>query len=291
MSETSDNLIQAFHLNGREVRGRMVRLGSMAHDIISRHDLEPAPAALLGEALALSAMTASALDFDGIFTLQTNGDGPAGLIVCDYRDRGDMRGYVRISETGDTKGAGGTLLGRGSMALTIDRDGDGQRYQGVVELLGDDLAGCVEHYFRQSEQIPTLFRAVCGHGPDGRWRAGGIMLQSLPRDPDESKADEDWNTAQVLARTVKPQELLDVALPARDLIYRLFHEDGVWVHDPAFLRDSCTCSADRVVEVIARFPESELDDLTDESGRVSVTCKFCSRTYGFAPEELKQKLG
>ncbi len=140
-----DNMVQPFHLNGREVRGRLVRLGTIADDIISRHDLPPAPASLLGEALALSAMVGSALDFDGIFTMQTDGDGPAGLIVCDYRDRRDLRGYVRQKEVTDTKGAGGTQLGRGSMALTIDRDGDGdgdrERYQGVVELMGDDLPG------------------------------------------------------------------------------------------------------------------------------------------------------
>ncbi|WP_416898754.1 MAG: Hsp33 family molecular chaperone HslO [Minwuia sp.] len=285
MSET-DNLIQPFHLNGREVRGRIVRMGGLAHDIISRHALEPAPAALLGEALALASMVGSALNFDGVFTMQTDGDGPAGLIVCDYRSRGDLRGYVRVKEVDDPKGAGGTLLGRGSMALTIDREGDGQRYQGVVELQGDDLSGCVEHYFRQSEQIPTLFRAVCGHGPDGRWRVGGLMLQSLPKDRDEDKAAEDWNTAETLARTVKAQELLDLSLPAKDLLYRLFHEDGVWVHDPEPLHDRCTCSAERVVEVVQRFPVEEIEDLVDESGKVSVTCKFCSRTYGFEPYEL-----
>lgn len=285
MSE-SDNLIQPFHLNGREIRGRQVRLGSVADDIISRHDLAPAPAALLGEALALAALTGSALNFDGIFTLQTDGDGPAGLIVCDYRDRGNLRGYVRLKEGEDSTGATGPLLGRGSLALTIDRDDADERYQGVVELQGDDLSGCVEYYFWQSEQVPTLIRAVCGHGPDGRWRAGGLMLQSLPRDKDEDKADEDWNTAEHLARTVKAQELLDIGLPAKDLLFRLFHEDGVWAHDEEPLRDQCTCNAERVVEVVARFPKAEIGELIDESGKVTVTCKFCSRAYGFEPKEL-----
>lgn len=282
MSET-DNLIQPFHLNGREIRGRLVRLGGVAHDIISRHELAPAPAALLGEALALASMTGSALNFDGIFTLQTEGNGPAGLIVCDYRNRGNLRGYVRLKEDVADRGS---LLGKGYMSLTIDREEDDQRYQGVVDLQGDDLSGCVEHYFRQSEQVPTLVRAVCGHGPDGRWRAGGILLQSLPRDPDEDKAAEDWNTAEHLARTIKPQELLDISLPPRDLLFRLFHEDGVWAHDAEPLIDQCTCTADRVVEVVQRFPRAEVAELIDESGKVTVTCKFCSRSYGFQPEEL-----
>ena len=137
-----------------------------------------------------------------------------------------------------------------------------------------------------AKQVPTLVRAVCGHGPDGRWRAGGLMLQSLPKDKDEDKAADDWNTAEHLARTVKPQELLDIGLPAKDLLYRLFHEEGVWAHDEEPLRDQCTCDAERVVEVVSRFPKAEVADLVDESGKVSVTCKFCSRTYGFEPEEL-----
>ncbi len=112
------------------------------------------------------------------------------------------------------------------------------------------------------------------------------MLQSLPKDKDEDKADEDWNTAEHLARTIKPQELLDIGLPAKDLLYRLFHEGGVWAHDHEPLRDQCTCNADRVVEVVARFPKSEIGELIDESGKVTVTCKFCSRAYGFEPEEL-----
>lgn len=279
-----DNLVQPFHLNDREVRGRLVRLGSLAHDIISRHDLPPAASALLGEALALSAMVGNALNFDGIFTLQTQGDGPFGLVVCDYRDRGHIRGYVRPKKDAETDGP--SLLGTGSMALTIDRDENSERYQGVVELLGDDLATCVTHYFAQSEQIPTLFRAVSGHGPDGRWRAGGIMLQSLPRDPDEDKADEDWDNAEALARTVKPQELLDPSLSARDLLFRLFHEDGVWAHDVEPLQDRCTCTRERVAEIVANFPKAEIDELLDESGKVAVTCQFCSRTYDYQPEEF-----
>ncbi|PJK27556.1 molecular chaperone Hsp33 [Minwuia thermotolerans] len=289
MVSLDDDLIQPFHLNGREIRGRLVRLGPVADAILNRHDLPPAPAALLGEALALSAMIGSALDFDGIFTFQAEGDGPANMLVCDYRGRGDLRGYVRLRrQEGEAVGASpaASLLGRGSLALTIDREGDRQRYQGLVELLGDDLPSCAEHYFQQSEQLPTLFRAVSTRGPDGAWRVGGLMLQSLPKDPDEDKAAEDWNTAQVLARTVKPQELLDQSLTAPELLYRLFHEDGVWLHDVQPLKDRCTCSADRVVSVVRRFPEEEIRNLADESGKVTVTCQFCARAYDFSAGEL-----
>lgn len=287
MVSIDDDLIQPFHLNGREIRGRLVRLGSVADAILNRHDLPPAPASLLGEALALSSMIGSALDFDGIFTFQAEGDGPANVLVCDFRDRGDLRGYVRLRDReADALTNAGSLLGRGHLALTIDREGDQQRYQGVVELLGDDLPTCAEHYFQQSEQIPTLFRAVSTRGPDGRWRVGGLMIQSLPKNPDEDKAQDDWNTAQILAQTVTPQELLDPSLSASDLLYRLFHEDGVWLHDAQPMQDRCTCSAERVVSVVRRFPAEEIRDMADESGKVSVTCQFCSRAYDFVTDDL-----
>lgn len=287
MVSHDDDLIQPFHLNGREIRGRLVRLGSVADAILNRHGLPPAPASLLGEALALSAMIGSALDFDGIFTFQAEGDGPANVLVCDYRDRGNLRGYVRLRDAaGDAGGNAESLLGRGHLALTIDREGDRERYQGVVDLLGDDLPSCAEHYFQQSEQVPTLFRAVSTRGPDGAWRVGGLMIQSLPKNPDEEKAQDDWNTAQILAQTVKAQELLDPSLSAPELLYRLFHEDGVWLHDVQPVQDRCTCSSERVVTVVQRFPESEIRDLADESGKVTVTCQFCGRGYDFSVDSL-----
>lgn len=276
-----DDLIQPFHLNGREVRGRLVRLGPVADAILNRHRLPAAAASLLGEALALTAMVASALKFDGIFTLQAQGDGPANLLVADYRRHGDLRGYVRLrSGVDETRlSAAGTLLGRGSLALTIDREQDWERYQGRVELLGDDLASCAEHYFEQSEQLRSLIRLVAGRGPDGRWRAGGMMLQSMPQGADEEKSAEDWRMAQVLGETVTPQELLDPALAATDLLYRLFHEEGVWLHDPVPLADRCTCSAGRVREVVRSFPEAEVMDLVTDRGRIEVSCEFCGRDY------------
>ena len=277
----TDDLIQPFHLNGREVRGRIIRMGSVAHAVLTRHSLPPAAASLLGEAMALTAMMASAKKFDGIFTLQAQGDGPARVLVADYRNGGDLRGYIRLSESfdavRDTSADG--LLCKGVLALTVDREGDHQRYQGTVELEGDNLSSSAEYYFRQSDQVPSLFRLFAGHGPDGNWRVGGLMLQSLPRDPDEDKAQEDWALAETLAATVKPQELLDPTLSPADLLYRLFHEDGVWLHDATPLRDQCTCSVERITEVVQSFPEDEVRDLAVDSGDVSVDCQFCGRTY------------
>ena len=284
----TDDLIQPFHLNGREVRGRIIRLGSVAHAVLTRHALPPAAASLLGEAMALTAMMASAMKFNGIFTLQAQGDGPASMLVADYRNGGDLRGYIRLSDSfdaaRDTTADG--LLGKGILALTVDREGDSQRYQGTVELEGDNLSSSAEYYFRQSDQVPSLFRLFAGRGPDGNWRVGGIMLQSLPRDPDEEKAKEDWNLAETLAATVKPQELLDPTLSPAELLYRLFHEDGVWLHDVTPVRDQCTCSAERIAEVVQSFPEEEVRDLAVETGNVSVDCQFCGRTYTLPLENL-----
>lgn len=286
----TDDLIQPFHLNGREIRGRLIRLGAVAHAALTRHDLPPAAASLLGEAMALTAMMASAMKFDGIFTLQVEGDGPARMLVADYRNNGDMRGYIRLSDSFDaaTDTSSDGLLGKGVLALTVDREGEHQRYQGTVELEGDNLASSAEHYFSQSDQVPSLFRLFAGHGPDGNWRVGGLMLQSLPKDPDEDKAQEDWLLAETLAATIKPQELLDPTLSPAELLYRLFHEDGVWLHDAMPMRDQCTCSAERIGEVVRSFPEAEVRELAVDTGTVAVDCQFCGRSYSLPLSSLIQ---
>ncbi|MEC9346552.1 MAG: Hsp33 family molecular chaperone HslO [Pseudomonadota bacterium] len=284
----SHDLILPFHLNGREVRGRLVRLDKVANGILGRHDLPPAAASILGEGLALTALIASALKFDGIFTLQAQGDGPAGLLVADYRNHGDLRGYIRLADDFESRQGGPvtTLLGRGQLAFTVDPAGDSQRYQGLVSLTGDDLASCAEHYFAQSDQIPTMIRLASARGADGRWRVGGLMLQSLPRDPDSDEAEDDWRTAEALGRTVSAQELVDPSLDAADLVYRLFHEDGAWVHDTVALHDRCTCSTERVREVVRSFPQAEVEELAQDRDAVDVDCQFCGRHYVFGLDEL-----
>src|SRR5262249_46333475 len=195
-------------------------------------------------------------------------------------------------------------LGAGHMAMTIDPGGGRDRYQGIVALERAPLLDAAHEYFRQSEQLPTFIRlAVARHyGPaegDGprawHWRAGGLMIQQLPReggmrpslDPgaDDLAADDDenWNRARHLAATVEDHELTDPMLAPERLLYRLFHEEGVRVVPATGLAEVCRCSRERIETYLAHFGREELADMREPDGSITVTCEFCSRQYRFEP--------
>jgi molecular chaperone Hsp33 len=187
----TDDLVQPFQIDAPGLRGRLVRLGASVDEVLSRHDYPEPVAHLLGETLALTAALSGALKYDGVFSLQTKGDGPIRMMVADITSQGAMRGYAAFDEQALAgalgPGAGAPisapvprLLGRGHLAFTVDQGPDTERYQGIVELSGSTLADCAHHYFRQSEQLQAGIRLACGRtaAPDGstRWRAGALML-------------------------------------------------------------------------------------------------------------------
>jgi molecular chaperone Hsp33 len=297
-----DNLIQPFQVEGVGLRGRLVRLGSVLDEILTRHAYPAAVSGMLGEAVTLTAALAAALKFDGIFSLQTKGDGPISTMVADYRTPGDLRGYAGFdaaaiealeTQRGGPSGAVPRLLGAGYLAFTVDQGSDTERYQGIVELTGATLADCAHKYFLQSEQLEAGIRLAVRRVADAsgalRWRGGALMLQRLPGEGPQGErledADEDWRRALLLMGTASDAELVDPALPARDLLYRLFHEDGVRVWQPLPLSAGCRCSRERVAMVLASFPPEEVLGMANE-GRIEVTCEFCNSRYEFAAEDL-----
>jgi molecular chaperone Hsp33 len=297
-----------------DVVGRVVRLGPLVHTILSRHAYPEPVSFALGEALALTAMLGSALKSTAKLILQTKTDGALDFLVADFEQPGKVRGYANFDKAdaalAGSKGRGdqGALLGSGHLAMTIDPGGGRDRYQGVVAIAREPLLVAAHEYFRQSEQLPTFIRlAVARHyGPamDGgargwRWRAGGLMIQQLPREggrrnPLEGEAhdlslegedDENWNRARHLAATVEDHELTDPTLSPERLLYRLFHEEGVRVVPPTGLADACRCSRERIDMYLRRFDAGELAELREPDGGITVTCEFCSRKYRFGPNE------
>ncbi len=129
-------------------------------------------------------------------------------------------------------------------------------------------------------------------GQDGRrhWRAGGILLQQLPAQPG-GLSDEDrglaWEKVTALQATAKAEELSDAQLSQNELLFRLFHEDGVRVFDAAPLVDACTCSADKVRGILSTFAAEELADMADAGGLITVSCQFCSASYDFPADAVK----
>jgi molecular chaperone Hsp33 len=296
-----DDLVQPFRIDPFALRGRLVRLGPTIDRILSQHDYPEPVAAMLGEAITLAVVLAGALKYDGIFTLQTKGDGPIRLMVADVSTAGAVRGYAQYDTTkldAALKGAQGTvasvpgLVGSGYIAFTVDQGEDTDRYQGIVELAGTTLAECAQHYFRQSEQIQAGIKLAVGRtGRDGTWRAGGMMLQRVPPEGGYGVIADDvedgWRRAMVLMSSATAEELLDPELPPRRLLFRLFHEDGVRVYDTHPLEARCRCSRERIEGILRLFSPEELDEMRQE-GVTTVTCQFCNQTYVFDEVDLER---
>lgn len=304
-----DDFVLPFNTVRSAMMGRIVRLGSVANTILSRHDYPLPVSELLGQALALTAMLGASLKFDGNLTVQSHTDGPVGLFVANYESPGLLRAYAsfdaaRIAAHEAAEGSAGTddLIGHGHLALTIDPGGRMDRYQGIVAVDGGGLAAAAHGYFRQSEQLPTFVRlAVARHripategAPDGwQWRAGGLIVQHVSpvggKPPVEDEAgnaligeeDDDWRRVEMLASTVEDHELLDPLLSPERLLYRLFHEEGVRVVPGTPLDVFCRCSRERVASFLQTFEGDDISDLRDEEGNIVVTCEFCNTAYRF----------
>ncbi len=310
-TQSDDDLVLPFRTVRSDVIGRVIRLGAVVDTVLSRHAYPEPVSHVLGEALALTAMLGSALktEAQAKLILQTKTDGPLDFLVTDFVAPGKLRGYANFDKAdsglAEAKGRGdqGALLGKGHVAMTIDRGADKDRYQGIVSLDHEPLVDAAHTYFRQSEQLPTFIRlAVARHyGPGGgtgtrasHWRAGGLMIQQLPRaggkredvSTSEEDDEENWNRARHLAASVEDHELLDPLLAPQRLLYRLFHEEGVVVTPAAGLAAECRCSRERIHTYLRQFGADELADMREPDGGFTVTCEFCSRKYRFSSADI-----
>ena len=312
-----DDTILPFEVAPLDLRGRVVRLGPALDDILSRHDYPAAISKLLGEAIVLTVLLGSSLKFDGRFILQTQTDGPVRMLVVDFNSPGRIRACARFDRSrveaaiAARAASAGELLGSGHLAMTIDQGPDMSRYQGLVALSGGGLEDAAHEYFLRSEQIPTRVRLAVAEevnadktGPRHRWRAGGMLLQFLPKkaermrgpdlDPGDAPEgtaphamteDDAWVAGRSLIATVEDIELIDPELSSERLLYRLFHEHGVRVFRAVEVEAKCSCSRQSVEAMLKSFSQDDRDHMV-ENGVISVTCEFCSSTYVFAPEDV-----
>lgn len=305
-----DDEVLRFRTVRSGVEGRLVRLASVADDVLARHAYPEPISRAVGEALALIAMLGSVLKLEGRLILEARTDGILRALAVHYEAPGRLRGYAsfdndRLAGLAAAKASPEALLGTGHLALTIEPGAGGEAYQGIVALEGQSLIEAALAYFRQSEQLPTFLRlAVARHYVSDagaragvwRWRAAGLMIQHLTAegvdDPppvefaehgqwQPSEDEENWRRARILAETVEDHELLDPTLPPERLLYRLFHEEGVRVQPAVPLTSYCRCSRERIGAFLGQFGTDELADLQDPDGRFIVTCEFCGRDYAF----------
>ena len=289
-----DDLAAAFQIEGWPVRGRIVRLGEAIDTILSAHDYPEPVAALLGEACALAALVGSSLKFEGRLIIQAQGDGPVRYVVADYDTEGHLRGYCRFdpeevaaASTGFARPGAKTLLGGGTFAMTLDRGPDFERTQGITPIEGESLSLCAEHYFGQSEQVPTRVRLAVGQSTTDAgtaWRAGGAMIQMIASDDARGSTEDVWERSQALFQTVGDDELIDPTVPPETLLFRLFHEDGVRLEEARPLAAVCRCSEDRIASVLSSFSPEERADMVEPDGKIHVTCEYCAKVYALDPD-------
>src|SRR5450755_2617893 len=311
-----DGAVLPFEVASLDLRGRLTRLGPALDDVLTKHDY-PAPVAkLLGEAIVLTTLLGSSLKFEGRFILQTQTDGPVSFLIVDFQAPDRLRAYARFDAKRLKDGLdSGALLGHGHLAMTIDQGPDMSRYQGLVALDGGSLEDAAHEYFLRSEQIPTRVRLAVAEeliagagGARHRWRAGGIMLQFLPKSPERARVDlhpgdapqgvevpktqEDdaWVQGRALLETVEDIELIDPEISSERLVYRLFHEPGVRVFKTAEVRAECSCSRDSVEAMLRSFSQDDRDHMV-EDGKISVTCEFCGAHYQFVPDSVRPEAG
>ncbi|MBC7433648.1 MAG: Hsp33 family molecular chaperone HslO [Rubritepida sp.] len=290
--------VQPFHLAGRPVRGRLIRLGPLADALLSRHGYAPPVARLVGQAMALTAGLAAALKYRGSFSLQAKGDSVVPMLLADCTDDGQLRGQARVDHPAlatlmevdhDPPAAG--LLGRGYLAFTCDQGPDMERYQGIVAMDGIHLADMTQSYFRTSEQLQAHVRLACARTEAG-WRASALILERVAGDgglgeTSAEEQDDAWSTALALVGTLKDAEMLDDALSAPRLLHLLFHAEGLELDLPRALSYGCRCSRARLSGVLAGFSDADLTEMTQD-GAITMTCEFCNYDFRFAPAEVRR---
>ena len=310
-----DDSVLPFQLNRSGSRGRVGRLGVTLEHILSRHDYPVAVSAMVAELATLTALIGQTVKLRWKLSLQVRGNGAIRTIAADYfapETKGGparMRAWASFDAARLQDGvAGFDQLGQGYFAVLIDQGEGTTPYQGMTPLAGGSLASCAQTYFEQSEQLPTQFQLTVGRArapgqTQEQWRAGGVMLQTLPaaslpvpaEDGDDAlqSADilqgaqsEDWTRATTLMATVEAMELVDPALPLPNLVFRLFHEENPVSFERQDIHFGCSCSAERVRGTLAIYSAKDIAHMTTDAGIVTADCQFCGAHYEFDPKSL-----
>jgi molecular chaperone Hsp33 len=310
-----DDTILPFQLDASDTRGRLARLDGVLGGILKQHDYPPVVEALVAEMALLTALIGQTVGLRWKLSLQVQTKGPVRMIATDYfapsdeNDFARMRAYASYDVDRLTAGAPFDQLGEGYFAVLIDQGPGTDPYQGITPIAGGSLSACAEAYFAQSEQLPTRFALSFGRSTEAggaeHWRAGGFMLQHMPKASPLSKEGgsgeggllvasdvvheddaENWNRVNILLDTVEDLELIGPSVPPTDLLVRLFHEEGPRVFDAQSVRFGCTCSEDRVRQSLSIYSGKDIETMITEDGVVTADCQFCGAHYKLDPRTL-----
>lgn len=314
-----DDTVLPFQLDRSDIRGRVARLDGVLEEVLKQHDYPAVIEGLVAEMALLTAMIGQSMKLRWKLSLQVRGEGAARILATDYyapTDDGQparIRAYASYNkETLDENGDGFEQIGKGYFAIMIHQGEDMAPYQGVTPLAGGSLSACAETYFAQSEQLPTQFSLSYGQnqmpGEGPKWRAGGIMLQHMPKSAvrdapagDEAVREdgltdpmdflnedegENWNRATALLNTVDDMELIGPTVTPTELLVRLFHEEEPRVFDANQIKFGCTCSEDKVRQSLSIYSAKDIKTMTTPENTVTADCQFCGAHYVFDPLTL-----
>jgi molecular chaperone Hsp33 len=294
----SNDLLHRFLFDDCDIRGEIITLGDSYREVLSHNPQAPAIHRLLGEFLAAVGLLSSTLKFDGKIILQARGDGAISTIMAECNHHNSLRGIVRLhpeAELSDELAQTGNLqqlLGNGVLVITIEPQrtenfgGKLERHQGIVPMDADNLAGCLEHYFQQSEQLATRIWFAANENT-----VSGFLVQALPQQLITNADDnrDKWETVIALADTIKQEELLE--LEHSTVLYRLFNEHPLRLFEPKALHFACSCSRERSASALLSIGKEEVEELLVERGSIDIDCQFCNQHYHFAADEIRQLLG
>lgn len=293
VSSVPDDLIQPFLIEASGLRGRLVRMGPTLREVIAKHNLSPAVKGLMAEFVILATTLSAALKFDGVFSLQAKGNGPVSLMATDVTSDGGIRAYANVPKNvSPSFVVDGSpvprLLGAGYLAFTVDQGKHTELYQGIVDLQGATLIDCIHHYFQQSDQLSAAITLAAGSEESEGWRGGAVMIQRLPEDElsvRKEEMDEAWRRSTILMGNCEKKELTSAKLSPHELLFRLFHEDGVRVFKTNPLHFSCRCSRERARQILSMLSKEEIEEYKID-GRISITCEFCNSEEWFGDAEI-----
>ena len=304
MSNKNFDTCVSFGLADGAFVGRFVRLDNVLQDILQKHGYPLNVSTALSETSALAVLLSSQLKYDGLFTLQLQGNGPVSVLVADVTSEGKVRACAKFDEeqlkkakilrkTEDIIEQVPHLVGGGHMAFTVDQGPNTDLYQGIVDLQGKTLSEIALRYFKLSEQIDTSLKLFIKHPQQegDSFLAAGIMVQKVPlKGGNETQVEEKehhqmFEDIKAFISSLSDKEVFDDKLSNEDILYRLFHSLDVKLTKTTRYEFGCRCSRDKLFSTLSTFKKEDIDDMV-EDGKICATCHFCSTKYVFNKEEF-----
>ncbi len=308
-----DDTVLPFQLDKSDMRGRVARLDGVLSGVLNQHEYPPQVEALVAEMALLTALIGQTIKLRWKLSLQVQSNGPVRMIATDYYgpdkqgEPARVRAYASFDADRLDDSEPFAQLGNGYFAVLIDQGNGTKPYQGITALTGRSLQDCAEAYFAQSEQLATRFSLRFGKSTEPgvleHWRAGGIMLQHMPKasphvtdggeggesgvflakDAQSEEDRESWTRVNILLDTVEDLEMIGPVVPPTELLVRLFHEEQPRVYEAQPVKFGCTCSEGRVRQSLSIYSAKDIEKMTTIDGRVTADCQFCGAHYDLDP--------